>query len=156
MFILLVLTLPVLGKDPAVVSGRVVDAASNSGISNVNLFIPSQDIGTATAKDGSFQLTFENGKDIQLFISHVGYSPSTLTLNGHTTDLIIKLNETFFQLEDVVVTSTRTEKLHKNVPVATEVISKKDIVDSGALNVAELLSSRSGVSLQTSVDVGLC
>ncbi len=154
LFILLVLTIPVLGKDSIVVSGRVVDAASNSGISNVNLFIPSQDIGTATAKDGSFQLTFENGKDIQLFISHVGYSPSTLTLNGHTTDLIIKLNETFFQLEDVVVTSTRTEKLHKNVPVATEVISKKDIVDSGALNVAELLSSRSGVSLQTSVDGG--
>jgi len=152
--LLLVFIGPVMGEESAVVSGRVIDGATNKGITNVNLFIPSQNIGTATGSNGSFLLAFQPNDNVQLNISHIGYSSSTMILSGETRDIVIELNETFFQLEDVVVTSTRTEKLHKNVPVATEIISKKDILDSGALNVAELLSTRSGVSLQTSVDGG--
>ena len=107
-----------------------ISITASDGISNVNLFIPSQNIGTATGSNGSFHLAFQPNDNVKLNISHIGYSPSTLTLNGQTRDIVIELNETFFQLDDVVVTSTRTEKLHKNVPVATEIISKKDILDS--------------------------
>tara|TARA_B100000315_G_scaffold191566_1_gene181808 strand:- start:16035 stop:18158 length:2124 start_codon:yes stop_codon:yes gene_type:complete len=137
-----------------IVNGRVVDATTQRGIPNVNLYIPAQKIGSATDENGFFNLTFNSDKNVLLHISHIGYSNKTRVLNGKAKDLIIVLEETFFELEDVVVTSTRTEKIHRNVPVATEVISKKDIDDSGALNIAELLSSRSGVSLQTSVEGG--
>ena len=58
-------------------------------------------------------------------------------------------------MDELVVTATRTNKLHKEVPIATEVINKSDIKKSGASNVAELLSLRSGVSIQTSVEGGL-
>lgn len=152
--ILLVLSIPALGMESQIVSGRVVDTATNAGIPDVNIFIPSQKIGMATDESGAFHFTMIMDKKAKLQVSHIGYTSSSIPLNGSTEDLIIALDETFFELEDVVVTSTRTEKLHRYVPVATEVISKKDIIDSGAMNVAELLSSRSGVSLQTSVDGG--
>ena len=68
--------------------------------------------------------------------------------------MTLALEEIFFNTEEVVITSTRSNKTHSNVPIATEVISEKDINDSGALNILDLLSYKSGVSLQTSVDGG--
>ena len=57
-------------------------------------------------------------------------------------------------MNELVVTATRTKKLHDNVPIATEIITKNDIENSGSRNIADLLSQRSGVSLQTSVEGG--
>jgi len=57
-------------------------------------------------------------------------------------------------MNELVVTGTRTKKIHDNVPIATEVISQDDINNSGARNIADLLSQRAGVSLQTSVEGG--
>ena len=55
-------------------------------------------------------------------------------------------------MDELVITSTRTKKIHKDVPIATEVINKKEILTSGALNVSDLLSQRSGMSISTSVE----
>jgi len=53
-----------------------------------------------------------------------------------------------------VVTSTRSGYLLRDVPVATEVIGKKEITESGATTVNELLQQRAGVSTSTNVDGG--
>ncbi len=45
------------------------------------------------------------------------------------------------ELETVVVTATRTPKLLKNVPVITQVISAKDIKQTDATNIQELMTS---------------
>ena len=57
-------------------------------------------------------------------------------------------------MDELVVTGTRTEKFRSEAPISTEVINKKEIQNSGARNIAELLSQRAGVSLQTSVAGG--
>ena len=57
-------------------------------------------------------------------------------------------------MEKLVVTGTRSKKLHNDTPIATEVINRKEIENSGTRNMAELLSQRAGVSLQTSVEGG--
>ena len=64
------------------------------------------------------------------------------------------MNETLIQLNNVVVTSTRSGYLLRDVPVATEVIGKKEITESGATTVNELLQQRAGVSTSTNVDGG--
>ncbi|SVC57899.1 uncharacterized protein METZ01_LOCUS310753, partial [marine metagenome] len=66
-------------------------------------------------------------------------------------EIIIGLEEILFQAEDVVVTGTRTNHLYKNVPIATEVITKKEIENSGANNVKEILLTRSGINTNPSV-----
>ena len=45
-----------LGSENNLITGKVVDLTTNRGISNVNLFIPKQNIGMATKEDGSFTL----------------------------------------------------------------------------------------------------
>lgn len=51
------------------------------------------------------------------------------------------------QLQDVVVTGTRTERPMEDTPVATEVIARSEIEASGALNLADLLQSRAGIEV---------
>ncbi len=51
------------------------------------------------------------------------------------------------RLDEVVVTGTRTERRLADTPVATEVIPRSEIEASGAVNVADLLSSRTGIEV---------
>ena len=53
------------------------------------------------------------------------------------------------QLDEVVVTGTRSERLLSEAPVATEVISRSEIALSGAHDAAELLAGRAGVEVIT-------
>ena len=106
-------------------------------------------------ESGNYSHTFNKIKSssIKLTFSHIGYKTKEIELKlPHNELLIIKMDESFFSMDEIVITSTRTEKLHKDVPIATEVINKKEIETSGALNVADLLSQRSGVSMSTSVE----
>ncbi|MNR82383.1 Colicin I receptor precursor [compost metagenome] len=50
-------------------------------------------------------------------------------------------------LDEVVVTGTRTERRLADTPVATEVITRSEIEASGAVNVADLLMSRTGIEV---------
>ena len=123
--ILLLLSTIVLGADSFAISGRVIDAHTSIGISDVNLYIPKQKEGTATNTEGYFSLNIESDKKSMLLVSHVGYSSKKIPINKKTEELIIILDEIFFKAENVVVTGTRTNKLYKDVPIITEVITKK-------------------------------
>ena len=134
-----------LGSENYLVTGKVIDLTTNKGISNVNLFIPKQNIGMATKEDGSFTLEILPNINATLLVSHVAYVTKKISLEGKSEEIIIGLKEILFQAEDVVVTGTRTNQLYKNVPIATEVITKKEIDNSGVNNVKELLLTRAGV-----------
>ena len=140
-----------LGVENNLVAGKVVDLATNRGISNVNLFIKKQNIGMATKEDGSFTLEILPNINAILLVSHVAYVTKKIPLDGKSEELIIGLEEILFQAEDIVVTGTRTNQLYKNAPIATEVITKKDIENSGVNNVKELLLTRAGVNVNSSV-----
>ena len=133
------------------INGIVIDSKTLVGIPDVNLYIPTLRLGTSTRNDGSFTLQINNNNENQLKITHIAYLSKNMILNQTMNEIIIKLDENFFISEDIVVTGTRSNKLYKNSPIATEVISKRDIENSGALNINELLSTQSGISESPSV-----
>ena len=139
------------GLENKIISGTIYDASTNEIIPDVNIFIPKQKMGTSTKEDGTFSLSYLPIDDSVLLISHIGYASKKILLNNNTENLMIMLDEIFFQADDVVVTGTRTEKIYKDVPIATEVITKKDIIDSGANDIKELLLARSGININPSV-----
>lgn len=137
------------------ISGRVIDAASGEPVINANVIVERINTGGATDISGNFAINNLPLGTYTIFVSHIAYEDKQLSVRaGHDDPLIIKLSETFFQLNEVVVTGTRTEKIHKNVPVTTEIISKKDIDDSGTLDLGELLNQRAGVAVTSSVEGG--
>ena len=59
--------------------------------------------------------------------------------------------EELYEMEEVVVTATRTERLLKDVPIRTEIISAEDIKLSGATNLYNILDKElMGVWVETS------
>jgi len=88
-------------------------------------------------------------------VSHIGYKTQKKTFDKkNINEIKFILSREFIKMDELVVTGTRTKKIHNNVPIATEVISQEDINNSGAQNMSDLLSQRAGVSLQTSVEGG--
>ena len=83
--ILLLLAI-VQGYEFHAISGKVIDAQTSIGISDVNLYISKQKVGTATNADGSFSLKIEPDKKSMLLVSHVAYSSKKIPINGNSYD----------------------------------------------------------------------
>lgn len=60
-------------------------------------------------------------------------------------------SDDLFVADEVVVTGTRTERTLRDSPVATQVVGRKELDNSGAQNAAEALEDVSGVRIQSSV-----
>ena len=137
------------------VTGRVFDSSSKNPISNVNIYFPKEKVGVTTDLNGNFQIEYKFDFPTTMEVAHIGYQTLYQTIDKNSSiDIDLALKKTFIKMDELVVTATRTKKLHKNVPIATEVINKSEIKRSGATNIADLLAQRSGVSLQTSVEGG--
>ena len=65
-------------------------------------------------------------------------------------EVILDEDEDSMMLETVVVTGSRTEHLLSEAPVATQVITREDIEDSGAQNAADLIEEQPGISIERS------
>ena len=140
--------LPLVGADESTpLAGRVVDLATGEPLAGVNVMVVGTHRGDATDGQGEFIIPALVTGEVTLLISAIGYEDiRTRVTLPRTESLTIRLRETFFQMDEVVVTGTRTERIFRNAPVATEVISRQDILDSGARNMGELLEQRPGVS----------
>lgn len=134
----------VTGVIRAAETGRLLDL--------VNVTVAGTELGDASDPAGRFSIRNVPAGNHRLNFSHIGYDAFTQVCDiTSDTTISVALTEAFFLMNEVVVTSTRTEKIHCDVPVATEVITRKDIDDSGALDLGELLSARSGVSVTTTI-----
>ena len=137
------------------VTGKVFDSSSKNAISNVNIYFPKEKVGATTDLNGNFQIEYKFDFPTTMEVAHIGYQTLYQIIDKNSSiDINLALKKTFIKMDELVVTATRTKKLHSDVPIATEVVSKSEIDRSGALTVSELLSQRSGVSLQTSVEGG--
>lgn len=135
--------------------GSVSDLDSRQPLPGINVIVIDSPLGAATDSDGIFIIENLPTGSYTLMVSAIGYETKYVKIsNPAPTPILIKLKETFFQMNSVVVTGTRSEKIHLNTPIATEVITTQDIDDSGARDLGELLEQRAGVSVSSSVEGG--
>ena len=135
------------------IAGTVIDNKSGSPLPLVNIYSSSSNVGEITDNNGKFSFTLNDEQKAELIFSHVAYENYHQVFDSTYDNVVIRLNETLIQLNDVVVTSTRSGYLLRDVPVATEVIGKKEITESGAITVNELLQQRAGVSILSLIHI---
>ena len=135
------------------ISGKVIDQTSGKPIKDVEITIPGTRIGVISDAEGFFEIEHQS-KEKKIQLSHIAYENQYMTLNEIDTAIVVKLKESLLHMEDIVVTSMRSGYLLRDVPVSTEVISKKEISSSGAITVDEIMSQRAGVSSSVNVDGG--
>lgn len=124
------------------VKGVVRDAADNSPIPGVSVFVKSTTKGTITDFDGNFALNVNQG-DVLVF-SFIGYASQELMAS---TDMYVSLVSDTQELDDVVVIGYGTAK--KNDMTGSVTAIKPDAMNKGLVtNAQDMLSGKiAGVSV---------
>ncbi len=138
---------------------RVLDKESGAPVTEASIVLESIASGRQTSggiTDSQGQLTMKMDERSVVHISCIGYSTLSAELSPGFEG-VFYLEADPFQLEQVVVTATRTEKALKDVPVLTNLISSRHIESGGYDNITGILETElPGLEFQrhgTSMDV---
>jgi outer membrane receptor for ferrienterochelin and colicins len=145
--LLLMLPLSIMAQQTQI---KVADRDTKAALPYVNVEFRSLKSGKKfygiTGKDGLLQNPCSDSCLVS--ISFMGYKKLQDTLAPGSNRTFF-LAPDVFDLEQVVVTATRSDKALKDVPVITQVIQSGDIEKRGLTNVADVLSQEvSGIEFQ--------
>src|SRR5450759_1851563 len=124
------------------ISGHVTLTDSISG-TGATIVIQGTTLGTVTDKNGFYRIDKIKPGTYTLRVSLLGYETHQVSIviqkGNNNSDFI--LAESNINLDEVVVTGTRSEKTLKNVPVLTQVISARKMLELGITNVTDALAT---------------
>jgi outer membrane receptor for ferrienterochelin and colicins len=135
--------LPVwLSAQEASLSGHVLDQDSNV-IQGAVVFVKGTTLGTITDRSGAFSLNrMKPGNNI-FRVSFIGYETCekeiTLVPGANPVDFVLK--EAVIDMNEVVVTGTKSERTLKDAPVITQVIQAEDMLKKGMVTLTDVLEN---------------
>lgn len=125
------------------IEGRIIDCSSLEGVHLVSVGILGTTKGAISDESGKFVIEGVADGDYTFAVSSIGYEdqriPITVSAQNENPVITIPLCEKTVDLDQVVVTATRTERLLKNVPIQTQMISAKAIERMQVTNFRDLL-----------------
>ena len=130
-------------------TGKTVDIETGQVIRDVNVRIVGLNKVEATSKQGIFEFRSLPDSTYRVVATHVAYDSSdtlTVAVTGYT-NLNIALHPKPWVINEVVVTGTRSPHLLKDVPVQTEVVTRRDFQRTGSKTVDEALASSIGLTI---------
>ncbi|MFW5944870.1 MAG: TonB-dependent receptor [Bacteroidota bacterium] len=134
---------------PAKIQGTVM--SEGEPVPFINVLVKDTHIGTTTNPRGRFNIKQVPTGEHTLVVKGLSYKrveKSVTVEPGEHVKLSIQVEEDALQMEDVVVTGTRTEHYVKQVPVKTEVIPARQIESQNASNLYQALKGVPGVQVQ--------
>jgi iron complex outermembrane receptor protein len=137
------------------VSGIVTDT-KNQPLKGVSVYAPEIHKGTTTDENGNYKLNAIPNGTIKLSFVFVGYSTQYKTLDFQQKEnkLNINLEETVFQMDEVIV-STAFNKLQSQNVMKVEHESMKSLQQKGTSSLIEGLATIPGVAqISTGTSIG--
>ncbi|MDD3955891.1 MAG: TonB-dependent receptor [Proteiniphilum sp.] len=138
-------------KTDAMLFGDVKDKTTQQHIPYATIFVKGSTKGCAADETGHFKMANLPVGRQTIVAQFVGYKPQEIEVTltkGKGTALYFELEEDVFDLEQVVVTGTRTQHYVKNVPIRTEVVTSKALQNKNAWNVFEALEGVPGIRVE--------
>ena len=120
-----------------------VTGTDSSSVTGAAISLKGTTLGTVTDKKGFYKINKILPGKYTLRVSFVGFETleQTVDLQNTDTHLDLFLKESNIDLNEVVVTGTKSEKTLKNVPVLTQVISARKMLELGLTNVTDALQT---------------
>lgn len=124
------------------ISGHI-KVSDNNSVSGATIVIKGTSIGTVTDTKGFYYVKKIKPGTYSLRVSLLGYETQerSITILKEDINADFTLKESNINLNEVVVTGTRSEKTLKNVPVITQVISARQMLELGITTVAGALQN---------------
>ncbi len=137
----------IIASAQTTIKGKVVDD-SNQPIPGANVIVDGSSIGTVTDFDGLFSLTVEQAPPFTITVSVVGFESYSTQITSQTSDLTITLQEGT-ELDEVVVSASRTPERIFESPVSVERFGIKEIKNTPAADFYDGLENLKGVDINT-------
>lgn len=140
-------------KDPLRITGKVLDEKSREPILGTSILIVGGSIGTASDKDGVFNITAGND-DAILQVSFTGYITQKIPVKGQK-NITVLLSADVAQLTDVVVVGYGKQK-KDNLVGSVATVQGDDIIKSNAPSLSNSLAGRVAgvIAIQRSAEPG--
>ncbi len=138
-------------KTDAMLFGDVKSVTSKEHIPYVTITVKGTRLGTTSDGTGHYKLAnLPLGKCV-VAAQILGYKTQEKEVfmeRGKAVELFFELEEDVMNLEQVVVTGTRTQHYVKDVPIRTEVITAQSIENKNAANLYEALEGTPGIRVE--------
>ncbi|MDR2010464.1 MAG: TonB-dependent receptor [Bacteroidales bacterium] len=138
-------------KTDAMLFGHVKSESGGEHLSFANIMVKGTNLGTTSDVSGHFKLAnLPLGKQT-IQIQSLGYKVKEIEVifeKGKSVELMIDLEDDVLNLEQVVITGTRTQHYVKDVPVRTEVITNREIENKNACNIYQALEGTPGIRVE--------
>ncbi len=138
-------------KTDVMVFGDVREKTTGKHIPYAQIVLKGTRYGTMADGSGHYKMANLPEGEYTLLASAMGYKSQEMTLNlkaNTSYTVIFELDEDIFNLEQVVISGTRTPHFVKDAPVRTEVITAKAIEQKKASNLYEVLEGLPGVRVE--------
>lgn len=138
-------------KTDVMIFGDVKSTVTGEHIPFATIAVKDSSQGTTADDSGHFKLTNIPVGTHKIVAQAVGYKyqEKEITVEkGQTLNLYFELEDDVLNLEQVVVTGTRTRHFVKDVPVRTEVITAEGIENKNACNIYQALEGMPGVRVE--------
>ncbi len=132
-----------------VVTGTVTDSSDNQPIPGVNIRLEGKYIGTSTDFDGNFNLEVTEPLPFKIVVTSVGYEGQTIEITENNQTLKIVLVEGT-QLDEVVVSASRTPESVRESPVTIERMDARAIKNTSSASFYQGIENLKGVDVNTS------
>jgi outer membrane receptor protein involved in Fe transport len=141
----------IYSQNLSVIEGNVLDVKTNQPLPNVNVIVSNNTYSTTTDKSGKFSIKNIPQGEYRVKFSCVGYRSKQLVLivkKNEARAIQVELEQTPVYLGNILVTSTRSQKIIKDIPLPIGVLDKKEILKSASITPSDLLANIPGVSLE--------
>ena len=142
LFIYFLFISSIIFSQGVILSGYVTGSDSTS-VTGATITLKGTTFGTVTDKKGFYKIDKIKPGTYTLRVSYIGFETLEKTVDilkpDTRADFFIK--ESNIDLNEVVVTGTKSEKTLKNVPVLTQVISARKLLELGITNVTDALAT---------------
>ncbi|WP_233861497.1 TonB-dependent receptor [Tenacibaculum piscium] len=135
--------------------GKITDENKNPIIGASIVSTIDKNIGTASDLNGDFIIKLTNSKNqknVKVTITTVGYQTKIVTLLNKLNT--IQLEEDLESLEEVIVSASREAQKRKDVPASIGLITSKDLEQTKAFGIEQLVNQVPGVYMSTSASAG--
>ena len=135
----------------AMLFGDVKSKTTGKHLPYVQIQVKGTKLITNCDKSGHFQLPNLPEGEQTIVASFVGYKPQELKVmmeRNKGTEVYFFLEEDEQELDQVVVTGTRTQHFLKDVPIRTEVLTSQAIINKNAQNLYEALEGVPGIRVE--------